>query len=60
VSIAPGTCFGPYEIAEAMGAGGMGEVYRATDTTLDRDVAIKARPRNERGVAVYTVDVTAP
>ena len=35
-----GTRFGPYEISERIGAGGMGEVYRATDTNLKRDVAI--------------------
>lgn len=36
-----GTRFGPYEIHEPIGAGGMGQVYRATDTRLNRDVAIK-------------------
>ena len=39
--IAAGTRFGPYEILSAIGAGGMGEVYRARDTRLDRIVAIK-------------------
>jgi serine/threonine-protein kinase len=39
-----GTRFGPYEIVEPIGAGGMGEVYRATDTKLGRDVAIKTLP----------------
>ncbi|OFW28068.1 MAG: hypothetical protein A3H97_16245 [Acidobacteria bacterium RIFCSPLOWO2_02_FULL_65_29] len=39
-----GTRLGPYEIIGALGAGGMGEVYRARDTKLDRDVAIKILP----------------
>src|SRR6266581_1770068 len=41
MSLDPGTRLGPYEIQSAIGAGGMGEVYRARDTKLDRDVAIK-------------------
>src|SRR5215468_11827392 len=40
----PGTRLGPYEILSAIGAGGMGEVYRATDTNLGRQVAIKVLP----------------
>jgi eukaryotic-like serine/threonine-protein kinase len=41
-----GTKLGPYEITGAIGAGGMGEVYRATDTRLDRTVAIKVLPQH--------------
>jgi Tol biopolymer transport system component len=44
MSLVPGTRLGPYEIVSAIGAGGMGEVCRARDTRLDRDVAIKVLP----------------
>ena len=43
-----GTKLGPYEIRDQIGAGGMGEVYRATDTRLDRAVAIKVLPEHRR------------
>ena len=40
----PGTTLGPYEVTALIGQGGMGEVYRARDTKLDRDVALKVLP----------------
>ena len=45
VSLVPGTRFGPYEVSSQIGVGGMGEVYRATDTNLSRHVAIKVLPQ---------------
>ena len=46
MSLAPGTRIGPYEIVSMVGAGGMGEVYRAHDTSLKRDVAPKILPES--------------
>jgi serine/threonine-protein kinase len=44
LALASGVRLGPYEVVSAIGAGGMGEVYRARDTTLNRDVALKILP----------------
>src|SRR5215467_259512 len=49
MALTSGTKLGPYEIQSPLGAGGMGEVYRARDTRLDRSVAIKILPEHLSG-----------
>ncbi len=49
MTLTAGTRLGPYEILAALGAGGMGEVYRARDSKLKRDVAIKVLPQSLAG-----------
>src|SRR5215831_13382811 len=50
-ALAPGCRLGPYEIVALLGAGGMGQVYRARDSRLEREVAVKVLPRTLAGDA---------
>jgi serine/threonine protein kinase/Tol biopolymer transport system component len=63
MALEPGTRLGPYEILSAIGAGGMGEVYRAQDSKLGRDVAIKTLPplfaRNADSLARFRTEARA-
>ncbi len=54
MSLSPGSRLGVYEVTAKIGQGGMGEVYRARDTKLDRNVALKVLPD------VFTEDREAP
>ena len=56
----PGTTLGPYPVTAQIGAGGMGEVYRARDTKLDRDVALKVLPRRSRPNLIPCLDRIRP
>jgi serine/threonine protein kinase len=50
MSASPGSRLGPYEIVAPLGAGGMGEVYRAKDNKLGREIAIKVLPAASRPI----------
>jgi serine/threonine protein kinase len=51
VALTPGSRLGPYEVTALLGEGGMGEVYRATDSNLKRQVAIKVLPASSIAIS---------
>jgi serine/threonine protein kinase len=53
MTLAPGVRLGPHEIAAQIGAGGIGEVYKARDTRLDRTVAIKVLPSSHASRTIH-------
>jgi serine/threonine protein kinase len=61
MDLSPGSRLGPYEILGSIGAGGMGEVYRARDPRLDRQVAVKVLPGAVSGdLAVQDGSISRP
>ena len=59
MALTAGTRLGPYEILAPIGAGGMGEVYKARDTRLDRTVAIKILPETLAAIRSFASGSTA-
>ena len=59
MALAPATRLGPYEILQPIDAGGMGEVYRARDTRLERIVAVKILPAVEAGELSIVTNIGA-